>query len=282
MAAHDASMRRALAVPAGPVSLSSFDSSARPLAPPKDGKKARFGTDADQLAGLQERLFAEATRGARRNVLLVLQGIDTAGKGGVVNHVVGALGPMGVRYSAFKKPTAEEAAHHFLWRVRKRLPAPGIVGVFDRSHYEDVLVPRVHELVPEEVWRRRYDEINAFEEELVQAGTTLIKCFLHISFDVQRERLLARIDDPAKQWKFNPGDLDERALWAQYQAAYEGMLEHCNTAAAPWYVVPSDSKKYRNWAVGRLLLETLVDLDPHYPAGDFDAAQLRARLAPPN
>jgi PPK2 family polyphosphate:nucleotide phosphotransferase len=315
-------MRSALAVPPGPVNLAGYDPDARPLDPsrvadkaavkgagkatgkgagkgagkgkakaaPKPSKKdsdpgTALASDVEYLSGLQERFWAEAAAGSRRNILLVLQGIDTAGKGGVTEHVVGSFGAIGVQYTAFKRPTPEEAAHHFLWRIRKRLPEPGVIGVFDRSHYEDVLVPRVHATVPEQEWRRRYDEINAFEAALVESGTTIVKCFLHISYDIQRERLLARLDNPDKLWKFQESDLAERARWVDYQAAYEGMLEHCSTAAAPWYVVPSDSKKYRNWAVAELLRETLEELDPRYPEGLFDAKAIKsfkARLAPPN
>jgi PPK2 family polyphosphate:nucleotide phosphotransferase len=282
MARHHVSMRHTLQVAPGPVSLAGFDPDARPHAPGGKKGKAKYVTDHEHLVGLQERLWAEAAVGGQRRVLLVLQGIDTAGKGGVTEHVVGAFGPIGVQYTAFKKPTAEEAAHHFLWRIRKRLPPAGVVGVFDRSHYEDVLVPRVHELVPEAEWRRRYEEINAFEADLVAGGTAVVKCFLNISYDTQRERLLARLADPHKHWKFSEGDLSERARWVDYQAAYEGMLEHCSTEAAPWYVIPSNSKKYRNWAVAELLRETLEELDPHYPVAHLDVPALTERLQPPN
>lgn len=270
-------MRAALAVPPGPVDLAGYDPSARPLA-----GSGKLHTDADLLRDLQQRLWAESTAGGTRSILLVLQGIDTAGKGGVTEHVVGVLGPIGVQYTGFKKPTDEERAHDFLWRIRKQLPPPGIIGVFDRSHYEDVLVPRVHELVPEQEWRARYGIINEFEAGLVAGGTTVLKCFLNISFDTQRKRLLRRLDRPDKHWKFNEADLEERARWSEYQAAFSDMLENCNTAAAPWYVVPSDSKKYRNWAVGELLRETLLELDPHYPQPDLDVPALKARLAPPH
>jgi PPK2 family polyphosphate:nucleotide phosphotransferase len=273
------SMRDLLRVPRGRVDLTDYDTDARLGVPSgKAGKPKNLKTDAATLQGLQERLFAEATAGDNRSVLLVLQGTDTAGKGGVVTHVVGSFEPMGVEYTAWKKPTPEEAAHHFLWRIRRRLPRPGVIGVFDRSHYEDVLVPRVHAQLPADQIGRRYEEINRFESELTAAGTTIVKCFLHISKDTQRDRLLARLDDDTKHWKFNPHDLAERARWSDYQAAYEVLLSRCNTAAAPWYVVPSDSKKYRNWAVGRLLHETLAELDPRYPKVDLDVAALTAEL----
>jgi PPK2 family polyphosphate:nucleotide phosphotransferase len=274
----DASLRDALRVPHGPISPAGFDAAARPLAP----KSAVMEHDLAATADLQERLWAESTGGGQRRVLLVLQGMDTAGKGGVVTHAVGVFGPIGVEYTAFKKPTEEELAHDFLWRIRKRLPRPGMIGVFDRSHYEDVLVARVHALAPKEEIDARYDVINAFEQELVDGGTTVLKVFLHVSYDKQRERLLRRLARPDKHWKFNAGDIDERARWDEYQAAYAAVLERCSTEAAPWYVVPADHKTYRNWAVAELLRETLADLDPQYPQPDLDVERLRARLAPPH
>jgi PPK2 family polyphosphate:nucleotide phosphotransferase len=274
------SMREALAVRSGPVELAGYDPAARPLAPSEKNRDLR--NDIDQMRGLQDRLWAESTADGSRRILLVLQGIDTAGKGGVTEHVVGAFGPIGVQYTAFKAPTEEERAHDFLWRIRRRLPPPGVIGVFDRSHYEDVLIVRVHNMVPEDEWRARYDIINDFEAEVAAAGTTIVKCFLNISFEAQRERLLSRLDNPDKHWKFNESDLEERALWGEYQVAFSDMLEKCNTDQAPWYVVPSDHKKYRNWAIGELLRETLVDLDPQYPHPALDVAALKARLAPPH
>ncbi|MGZ8620439.1 MAG: PPK2 family polyphosphate kinase, partial [Actinomycetota bacterium] len=196
----------------------------------------------EQLHGLQERLFVED----RRSVLVVLQAMDTGGKDGTIEHVFGTMNPAGVDVAAFKAPTEEELAHHFLWRIERRLPAPGQIVIFNRSHYEDVLIVRVHALVPEDVWRGRFDEIDTFEAKVVAAGTTIVKCFLHISYDEQRERLLARLDDPDKHWKFNEADIDERARWADYQAAYEDAIRRCSTEVAPWYVVPADRKWYRN------------------------------------
>jgi PPK2 family polyphosphate:nucleotide phosphotransferase len=271
-------MREALAVPAGPVELKAFDPAAKPLAPMRNGKHTKLITEAEALASLQERLFAEATTGAQRSVLLVLQGMDTSGKGGVTNHVVGALEPIGVHYAAFKKPTEQELAHDFLWRIRRELPKPGVIGVFDRSHYEDVLVPLVHGLATPQEIERRYQAINDFEAELIAGGVSIIKCFLHISGYTQRERLIARLDDKDKHWKFNPGDLTERARWDDYQHAYELMLERCNPPSAPWFIVPSDSKKYRNWAIAELLRETLEGLAPQYPRPHLDVAKLRAEL----
>jgi PPK2 family polyphosphate:nucleotide phosphotransferase len=274
------SVRAQLALEPGPVVLAGYDTAARPTGSGK--KRTELARLARDLPGLQERLWAESTAGGARRVLLVLQGIDTAGKGGVTEHVVGMCGPIGVQYTAFKKPTPEELEHDFLWRIRPKLPGPGVIGVFDRSHYEDVLVPRVHRLIPDSELATRYDQINEFEAELAAAGTTVIKCYLHISYDTQRERLLARLDKPDKQWKFNEDDITERGRWSDYIAAFEAMLHNCNSPAAPWYVVPSESKKYRNWAVGELLRETLEELDPQYPRPDLDVEELRRRLQPPN
>jgi PPK2 family polyphosphate:nucleotide phosphotransferase len=275
-----ADLRDSLVVRPGPVDLAGYDSGARP--DDRSAKKNQLSKHIAVITDLQERLYAESTAGATRRVLIVLQGMDTAGKGGVTKHVVGSCNPIGVQYSAFKKPTQEESAHGFLWRIRKRLPPAGVIGVFDRSHYEDVLIARVHGLVPEDEWRGRYQLINDFEEELVAGGTTIVKCFLNVGYDTQRERLLARLDTPDKRWKFNVGDVDERALWSDYQVAYAEMLEKCSTPRAPWYVVPSDDKTYRNWAVGELLRKTLLDLDPHYPSPALDIPTLRTRLAPPH
>jgi PPK2 family polyphosphate:nucleotide phosphotransferase len=231
-----------------------------------------------ELAELQERMYADAYTGGRRRILLVLQGMDTSGKGGVVDHVLGLLNPHGLRLKTFRKPTEEELAHDFLWRIEKALPEPGLVGAFDRSHYEDVLVTRVHQLVDAAELERRYGAINDFEKRLVDDGTVVIKCMLHISAEKQKERLLARLDDPEKQWKFKPEDVDERAYWRDYQKAYEIALERCNTDAAPWYVVPSDAKWYRNWAVGELLLEALRGMKLEWPKPRYDVDEQRTRL----
>lgn len=235
-----------------------------------------------ELRSLQERLYADGTAGDKRSVLLVLQGMDTSGKGGVIEHVVGLVGPAGTHIRAFKKPTAEERAHDFLWRIRKELPADGMIGVFDRSHYEDVLVTAVHDQIDDAERVRRYQLINEFEAELAAAGTAVIKCFLNISYAEQRERLLARLDDPTKLWKFNVGDIAERRLWPEYQKAYAAALAATSTDVAPWYAIPSDRKWYRNWAIAVLLRDTLRDLDLHYPEPDLDIAQLKRKLAPPN
>ncbi|WP_326596078.1 polyphosphate kinase 2 family protein [Streptomyces sp. NBC_01803] len=265
--------------PGAPVDLAAIPSDATPgFAGAKAAGRAETAAMGAELAALQERLYAAATGGDRRRLLLVLQGMDTSGKGGTVKHVAGQVNPSGCRIQAFKAPTEEERAQHFLWRVTRALPKAGEIGVFDRSHYEDVLVVRVHGLVPEPVWTRRYDEINAWERALADDGVTFVKVFLHIGHEEQRERLLARLDKPHKHWKFDAGDIEERRRWPEYQRAYAAALERCSTDAAPWYVVPADRKWYRNWAVSRLLLEHLRALDPPYPTGDFDVAAIRARL----
>lgn len=269
-----------LRLPAGSVDLASIDPRATPgFDGDKDAGKAALDTVGDPLAELQRRLYAEGAAGASgRRVLLVLQGMDTSGKGGVLRHSVGLIDPQGVRITSFKAPTAEERRHDFLWRIRRAVPGPGMVGAFDRSHYEDVLIARVRELTTKSAITRRYDAINRFEAELAERGTTIIKCMLHISPEKQKERLLARLDDPTKHWKFSPGDTDERAMWGAYQEAYEIALERCNTDVAPWHLIPSDRKWYRNWAVATLLRETLLDLDPQWPEADFDVEAERRRL----
>jgi PPK2 family polyphosphate:nucleotide phosphotransferase len=233
---------------------------------------------ARRLAGLQERLWAEHTR----SLLVVLQGMDTSGKGGTIKHVFRGVNPAGLRVAAFKRPTQEELAHPFLWRIEQRLPDPGEIVIFDRSHYEDVLVVRVHDLAPRDAWPARYDEIVRWERRVAGAGTAIVKVYLHISYDEQRERLLARLDDPDKHWKFNEGDIDERARWNDYMAAYEDVFARCHTDVAPWYIVPADRRWYRNWAVERLVVETLEELDPAFPRPDLDVQALKSRLAPPN
>jgi PPK2 family polyphosphate:nucleotide phosphotransferase len=245
----------------------------------KDGAKA-LGTGVDELAGLQERLFAQARGGGdQRRVLLLLQGMDTSGKGGILRHVVGAVDPQGIRHAAFKAPTEEERAHDFLWRIRRQLPQAGEIGVFDRSHYEDVLIVRVHGLVPQQEWERRYDLINAFERENVAAGTAMVKVMLHISRDEQKERLGQRLSHPDKYWKYNPADVDERARWDAYADAYQAALTRCSTREAPWHVVPADRKWYARWAVQQLLVDAIGDLHPTWPPATFDVKVERARVA---
>jgi PPK2 family polyphosphate:nucleotide phosphotransferase len=243
-----------------------------------DGKRA-LEAATGELTDLQERLYAQATAGVDRAVLLVIQGMDTSGKGGIMRHVVGSADPQGVRVTSFKAPTAEELSHPFLWRVRKALPKPGTIGVFDRSQYEDVLIVRVHDLVPPGQWRRRYEQINRFERGVVEGGTTVVKVMLHISDEEQRERLAKRLERPDKYYKYNPGDVDERALWPAYMQAYQDVLERCSTEQAPWFVVPADRKWYARLAVQQLLLEHLRRLDLHWPPADFDVATEKQRLA---
>jgi len=232
-----------------------------------------------RFAGLQEMLYANGKSGDNRSLLLVLQGMDTAGKGGIVKHVVGAGDPMGIRYTSFGVPSEEERAHHYLWRIRKALPTGGQIGVFDRSHYEDVLVVRVHDLVPRDVWEPRYDEINAFEKELVDSGTTIVKCAMFVSLDEQRRRLAERLDRPDKYWKYNPGDVTERLLWPAYQEAYQAVLERTSTDHAPWYVIPCDKKWYSRLAINELLIEALKSMKLSWPAADFDVETEKKRLA---
>jgi PPK2 family polyphosphate:nucleotide phosphotransferase len=243
-----------------------------------DGQKA-LDARADEFGDWQERLYAEAKWGGERSLLLVVQGMDTSGKGGIMRHVVGHMDPQGVRYTAFKAPTAEERKHPFLWRIRNALPDPGQIGVFDRSQYEDVLIVRVHDLVPKAEWSRRYAQINNFEAKAADSGITIVKVMLHISSEEQKGRLMERLDRPDKHWKYNPGDVDERELWPDYMEAYQVLLEKCSTEVAPWYVVPADRKWYARLAVQNLVLEHLEAMDPQWPSVDFDVAAEKKRLA---
>jgi PPK2 family polyphosphate:nucleotide phosphotransferase len=232
-----------------------------------------------ELSTLQEQLYAEGVGGGQRSLLLLLQGMDTSGKDGTVRRVVGAMNPAGVRITSFKKPTAEELQHDFLWRIDRALPSPGDIAVFNRSQYEDVLVVRVHDLVPEGEWSGRYDKINEFERRIVDGGCHLVKVMLHISKAEQKKRLGERLEDPAKHWKYNAGDLSERAFWDDYQAAYQDALARCSTPAAPWYVVPADHKWYRDWVVTNLLLHALREMSPRFPPAAFDVAEQKRLLA---
>lgn len=232
----------------------------------------------EELSELQERLFADSRSGGTRSVLLVLQGMDTSGKGGIVRHVVGMVEPQGVQLRAFGVPTPEERAQHYLWRIRRALPEPGRIGVFDRSHYEDVLVVRVHDLVVADVWGARYDEINEFEQEVTASGTTVVKVALMISSAEQKARLRARLDRADKYWKYNPHDLDERLLWPKYAEAYQAVFERTSTDAAPWHVIPADTKWYARLAVTEILTRALRDLHLGWPPADFDVDAEKARL----
>lgn len=244
----------------------------------KDGAAA-LAEGAAILADLQERLFAAGTLGDRRSVLLVLQAMDTAGKGGIVTHVVGQMNLGGVRYAGFKKPTQVELAHDFLWRIWSHVPAAGEVGVFDRSHYEDVLIGRVRKLASEEEIERRYSAINEFELELAESGTTIVKVMLHLSKGEQKKRLADRLERVDKQWKYTTGDVDERLLWDSYQDAYQVVFDRTSTAYAPWHVVPADRKWYARLAVQHLLIHALEELELEWPAPDYDVEVERARLA---
>ncbi|HWG25970.1 PPK2 family polyphosphate kinase [Actinospica sp.] len=265
--------------PGAPVDLGALDTRGTPGVGNRAQVEAQLPALAARVAELQERLYAAAVGGASpRRVLLVLQGMDTSGKGGTVRHVVSLLDPNGTRLKAFKAPTAEELEHDFLWRVRNNVPEAGQIGIFDRSQYEDVLVAKVRKLALPMHIGRRYNSINRFEQSLADEGCVIVKCFLHISPEEQRERLLARLEDPNKHWKYNPTDVDDRLLWPDFQEAYRIALERCGTEAAPWHVIPADRKWYRNYAVLRLLIEALESIDPQYPSGHFDLAAERARV----
>jgi PPK2 family polyphosphate:nucleotide phosphotransferase len=227
-------------------------------------KASVLATEAEleaNLTSLQQRLWAEA----KHPVLIVLQGMDASGKDGTMAKVMRAFNPMGCSVTAFKTPTPVELSHDYLWRVHPHAPAKGSIAIFNRSHYENVLVVRVHELVPAAVWRKRYRQINDWERMLVEEGTTIVKFFLHIDKDEQRERLQARLGDPTKRWKFSMGDLAERALWDAYMKAYEDCLERTSTAAAPWYLIPANHRWFRNLAVSMIVEDTIERLDPRYP-----------------
>jgi PPK2 family polyphosphate:nucleotide phosphotransferase len=250
-------------VPAGTsVSLKDLPTASKEGAPgdKKETEDALHET-VQQISSSQERLWAEG----KQSLLVVLQAMDTAGKDGTIRAVFSGVNPQGVHVTSFKTPTSDELAHDFLWRHHKVTPAKGEIGVFNRSHYEDVLVVRVKNLVPEEVWRPRYELINAFEKQLTHESTTVIKFFLHMSKEEQAKRLQARLDDPSKRWKFNSGDLVERKLWDDYQQAYQEAISKTSTEDAPWYVIPADRKWYRNWAIARVIAQTLENMAPQYP-----------------
>ena len=234
--------------------------------PDRKAAEAQSKEDSGEINWWQDKLYAEGSRA----LLVVLQGTDTAGKDGTIRHVFNETGPIGVTVTAFRRPTEEELAHDFLWRAHAAAPRRGYIGIFNRSHYEDVLIGRVRKLAPPEAIEQRYEQINAFEKTLHQNGTTILKFMLHISKEEQRERLQARLDEPKSRWKFNPGDLEDRKLWDEYQAAYELMLERCSTDWAPWHVIPADRKWARNAAVGAIVRETLEAMNPQYPKPDWD------------
>lgn len=248
----------------------------------RGGKRSakRFCKDrGDLLSELQERLFAEGRAGGKRSLLVVVQGLDTAGKGGVARHVMSKVDPQGVALRSFGPPTPEEQEHHFLWRIEKALPKPGLIGVFDRSHYEDVLVARVDELVPRGTWEKRYDEINDFEARLVAEGTTVLKFGLMVSHDEQGLRLMKRLDRPDKHWKYSKNDIPTRRQWDEYQDAYADVFRRTSTEAAPWYVIPADHKWYSRLAITEILTQTLVEMDPEWPSVRWDPEVQRRELA---
>ena len=245
----------------------------------KEGK-SDLEDGAEQMDPLQERLYAESRSDVTdASVLLVLQALDSAGKGGIIRYVVGTVDPQGITIAAFKKPTDEEQKHDVLWRFEKRLPTPGLIGVFDRSHYEDVLIARVRKLAPAKEIERRYGAIVDFEKKLTDSGTRVVKVMLHISSDEQKKRLLRRLNRPDKHWKFNPSDIDERGRWDEYMDAYQVALERTSTDNAPWYVVPANHKWYARVAVQELLIEALKDIDPQWPKATYDIEAEKARLA---
>jgi PPK2 family polyphosphate:nucleotide phosphotransferase len=232
----------------------------------KEEAKAAFVEEIAEVSRLQKRLFAEE----RRALLVVLQAMDAGGKDGTIRSVLTGVNPAGVDVSSFGVPSDEERAHDYLWRVHAHTPAKGQIGIFNRSHYEDVLVVRVKELVPKDVWQRRYDHIRDFERMLTDEGTQVVKLFLNVSNEEQRERLQDRVDDPEERWKFRKGDLDDRALWDDYMAAFDDALERTSTDDCPWYVVPADRKWVRNLVVAKILRHHLEAIDPQYPAPDDD------------
>jgi PPK2 family polyphosphate:nucleotide phosphotransferase len=244
----------------------------------KDDSLTELAKGVVEIGEQQERLYAESLGGGTRSVLLVLQGMDTSGKGGTVAHVLEGVDPHGLKIHAFKAPTAEERAHDFLWRITPELPPAGFLGIFDRSHYEDVLIARVRKLADATEIERRYGAIQEFEANLVKSGTTIVKVMLHLSPDEQKNRLLARLDDSTKQWKFNPDDVDERGFWNQYQDAYQIAIQRTTTDAAPWYVVPADHKWFSRLAVQDILLTHLRALALEWPAPSYKVAEQRTRV----
>jgi PPK2 family polyphosphate:nucleotide phosphotransferase len=253
-----------------PGKLKRFDSGTRKGVTDRAAAEADLATMHEALNALQEKLYAQSSRA----LLVVLQAMDTGGKDGLIRHVFGPLNPQGVRVTCFKRPSAEELAHGYLWRIHKEVPAKGMIRVFNRSHYEDVLIARVHELAPLADINKRYAHINDFERYLSDTGVVIVKLFLNIGYDEQRERLQARLANPDKHWKFDKADIDERKRWADYQDAYERMLEKCSTPYAPWYVIPSDRKWYRNWLVAGILLHTLESMELAFPAPQQGLAEL--------
>jgi PPK2 family polyphosphate:nucleotide phosphotransferase len=262
---------RFIAQPGQPFDLSARDSGDRELFPDKSATKDWLGDDAEAIDELQDRLYAVRDRA----LLVVLQGMDTSGKSGVIRHVFADTSPLGMQIKAFKAPSDEELAHDYLWRVHEAVPRKGFIGIFDRSHYEDVLVVKVRDFAPAEAVEQRYEQINQFEKYLTENGVTILKFMLHIGYEKQEERLKERIIEAHKRWKFNPNDLDDRKLWPEFMEAYETMVQRCSTEWAPWYIIPADSRPRRNAAIARVIRGTLEDMDlewpdPGYSLDDFD------------
>ena len=264
-------LKQLLVKPGRPVALDKLDPAHTFGWEKSDAVTKRLEQNTARLAELQLRLFAEG----KQAVLIILQGMDASGKDGTVRHVISGLNPASCRVQSFKVPTADEVRHDYLWRIHHVVPARGEIGIFNRSHYEDVLIVRVRQLVDKEIWKRRYDQINAFEQMLTENGVTILKFFLHIDKAEQRDRLRARLDDPTKNWKFERGDLDVRRQWDDYQRAYEDALSRCSTRWAPWFVVPANKKWFRNLAVSEIVRTTLEELHPQFPKPQFDASKIR-------
>ena len=273
-----ASVRDLLRVGPG-FDLSAIDAR-RIVAGPKDKVQAlaEVGALEVEVGDWQERLYAESRGGGRRRLLILLQGMDTSGKGGAIKAIDRISEPLGLRIAQFGAPTKAELKKHYLWRIEQKLPEPGTIGIFDRSHYEDVLVVRVRNLVPPAEWEKRYDEINAWEKKWADDGVVFLKCMLLISPEEQKERLLARLAEPEKHWKYRPGDVDDRLLWPDFMEAYRVALARCSTDHAPWYVIPADRKWHRDWLLTQLVAETLREMNPQYPATSFDVAAEKARV----
>jgi len=242
-------------------------------------KKAlkKLARQQEKLFDLQSRLWAEH----KRSVLIALQGMDTSGKDGTVKHVMTGLNPAGVDVDTFKAPTPEEKRHNFLWRFKELLPPPGTIGIFNRTYYEDVLIARVHQLATETTIENRYGEINRFEQQLTRSGVVVLKFFLYISYEEQRARLLERLQDPDKHWKFSENDITERSFWDDYTSAYDAALTRCNSARSPWYIIPANNKWYRDWAVAQILIETLEEMNPQIPHPKLNVKALEKRLKQP-
>lgn len=246
------------------VSLRDLSTRGRDFCEDRDAAEEEFLQLRDEFIEMQRRLYAEG----RRKLLIVLQAMDAGGKDSAIKKICEGVNPQGVRVTSFKKPSTLELAHDFLWRIHRAVPPTGMIGIFNRSHYEDVLVVRVEHIVPEKVWRPRFEVINQFERHLTMTGTTILKFFLHVSKEEQRERLQDRLDNPDKHWKFDAEDLHKRACWDAYQEAFEEMLNECTTVDAPWYAIPADQKWYRNVAMMRVIVDTMREMDPQYPESE--------------